>query len=57
MINKADVKRGVMDHQLSTLNIFKKVFGNIAKPRLVSDKFVSDTVNINNFLIHKAIGV
>src|SRR5690554_4665526 len=57
MINKAHVKRRIMNHQLGAMDELNKLIHNLLKYGLILQKLVGNAVNFNGFLFHHALRI
>src|SRR5690606_27442074 len=57
VINKPNIKRGVVDHQFCITDKIQKLVGNPRKHRFIGQHFVADTVNLKSPGIDFTLGV
>lgn len=56
IVHKADIKRGVMDHQLGAADVVEEFVRDLGEGRLIGEKLIRNAVHAERFRIHQPIG-
>ena len=57
VIQKADVKGGIMDNEFSPFDKAQEIAGNVLKMRLVGQKLLTEAMDFNRACVNLSLGV